>query len=146
MKQRYTSTMPTTDYNPYDNISSSFSTTYTAIIVVIVVAVIVKIAIITFCCMRMNKRKKARREAYTMNNVNGAENGYSNTTYNNGEVVLATRDASGRPVWNNGGGVYRPQDAQGAYTKLPNVMNEPLPIYTRDRPASPVLQGYENNR
>lgn len=109
-----------------------------AIYCIVIVIVFIKVVLITSCCIKMANRKNVaqRAHSYSMGNVPGSENGYSNpdsnATTNDAGVVLATRDMSGRPIWSDGGGVYRAQDTQEAYAKVPSMVDEPPPVYTRD--------------
>lgn len=112
-------------------------------IIAVVIAVLVLSTLIALSCFLISKSKRAEffaaarrsrsRSRRGRDNNPSNEHGFPNpdAARNDGEIVLGTRDA------------------RGAYAKVPGAVDEPPPVYTRGRsprPASPVLQGYENGR
>lgn len=139
-------------YSDYESTRNGIRSGAIVIIVVVVIAVIVKIALICWCCSRMNRRTAKRnaeaQQHMAMNNVeSGAAPAYSpvaapapytglthyggNAPYrgpsgNTADTGLQGYGSYGREP------VYRPGDAeQHSMHKPGGEIQQPLPIYTR---------------
>ena len=122
--------------------SSSISGGVIAIIIIAVIIFIAKIALIIWCCNRASRRSARRDQEIQIRQSDGAfvANSATELGYTQNEDV----SRYGRSVWNNGGGVYRPEDTGNG--KNANGVVEPLPVYSRETPMYPVLPRYGEGR